>query len=219
MSNNNKKYWKRESKHDWLLARTKGNIFERIFIEKKARFISSLIDYSGKYVLDLGCGTGVCTFDIAKKSKKIVGIDISLRAIQKAKKNPMTKKLGVRFIVGDAEDIHFNDNTFDIVVNTALLQYFDKPQKVIEEIHRVLKPDGIALIEVPLKYGVYYFKPLMSFLTSKKDIGKEPVNRCYSKKEFKRLFSKFKIIGIYNFYFMLLFGVFKKEDTAKDIHT
>jgi len=208
---NNKEYWQKESKHDWFLARIKGNFFEKTFLEKKVKFICSLVDYSKKYVLDLGCGTGVCTFDIAKKSKKTIGVDISPWAIQNAKKNSLTKKLNVDFVVADAENMHFQDDTFDIVINTALLQYFDKPEKVIKEIYRVLKPGGIAVIEVPLKYGLYYFKPLMSFLTSKRDIGKEPINRCYSKKEFKKLFSKFKPLRIHNFYSILLFGIFKKR--------
>jgi len=207
----NKDYWKKECKHDWLSARLKGNMFERTFINKKVKFICSVIDYSGKYVLDLGCGTGVCTYDLAKRAKKVVGVDISTWAIEKAKANPIAEKLNVDFVVGDAENIPFPDNTFDVVVNTALLQYFDEPQKVINEIHRVLKPGGVAVVEVPLKYGFYHFKSLIAFLTSKGDVGDEPVNRCYSKNEFEMFFGLFDTVGIYPFYFMLLFGVFRKK--------
>ena len=113
-------------------------------------------------------------------------------------------------MVGDAENLQFKDDTFDIVVNTALLQYFNNPKKIIDEMHRVLKVNGYALVEVPYKYGIYNLKSVVKHFTSKDDFGKEPINRCYSKKEFTKLFKKYKIIKIHNFYNTLLIGIFQK---------
>lgn len=205
----NKKYWINHARHDWYTSRIKGNFFERLFFSKKVKFISSILDYKNKTVLDLGCATGVCTFDIAKKSKKTIGMDISLWAIEKAQDKMKKQDKDIWFLTGDAEKLPFKDNTFDIIVNTALLQYFRNPSTIISEMERVLKPKGYVLVEVPYKFGIYNLKPLINLITSKKDFAHEPINRCYSKKEFKKIFNKFKLVKIYNFYNILLFGIFQ----------
>lgn len=209
-SDKNKIYWTKYARHDWDSSRINGNLFERIFFHKKIKFISSVLDYKNKTVLDLGCATGICTFDIGKNSKKTIGMDISFWAIKKARYKNKKQGKNIKFLTGDAEKLPFKDNTFDIIVNTALLQYFRNPKKIIDEMERVLKPGGYTLIEVPHKFGIYNLKSLIKLITSKKDFSHEPINRCYSKKEFKNIFSKFKIVKIYNFYNILLFGIFQK---------
>ena len=205
--NANKYYWSR-SRHDWYVARKKGNIFEKAYLNLKGNFILSRISYKNKVVLDCGCGTGVYTFDISKKAKKTIGLDISEWAVQRASNRVKTDN--VFFLTGDSEKLPFKDSSFDVVVNTAVFQYYRNPGKMISEIYRVLKTDGITLCEVPYKFGIYNLRGLMKYLTSKRDFSKEPINRCYSKKEFKRLFSNFGILKIYNFFNFLLFGKFKK---------
>lgn len=207
----NKEYWINEARHDWDKSRLKGNIFERIYFSKKIKFISSIFNYKNKTVLDLGCATGICTFDIAKNSQKTIGMDISLWALKKAQNKRKKQDKNIKFLAGDAEKLPFKDNTFDIVVNTALLQYFHDSRAMVDEMERVLKPNGQLLVEVPYKYGFYNIKSLIRFLTSKKDFLHEPINRCYSKKEFKRIFSRFKLVKIYNFYNILLFGIFQRR--------
>ena len=209
--NKSKIYWTKYARHDWDKSRSKGNLFERIFFNKKIRFIANALDYKNKTILDLGCSTGICTYDIGKNSKKTIGMDISLWAIEKAQYKMKKQGKNIKFLTGDAEKLPFKENAFDITVNTALFQYFKNPEKIINEMERVLKPKGYTLVEVPYKYGIYNLKSLIKLITSKKDFSHEPINRCYSKKEFKKLFKKFKLVKIYNFYNFLLFGIFQRR--------
>lgn len=207
-----KDYWK-YSRHDWYLARKKGNIFEKAFFALKGNYISSKVDYKNKIVLDCGCGSGVYTFDISKKAKMAVGLDISEWALRRAGKRVNTNN--IFFLAGDSERLPFRNESFDVVVNTAVFQYYENPVNMVSEMRRVLKPNGLVLCEVPYKFGLYNLKSVIKPLTSKKDFAKEPINRCYSEKEFKNLFSGFKILKINNFFNFILFGIFRKVNGAK----
>lgn len=204
----NKNYWA-NARHDWYQARTKGNPFEKVYFGLKGNKILGNVDYKDKVVLDCGCGTGVYTFDMAKKAKLVVGLDISHWAVGVA--NQRNGVPHIHFLAGDAEQLPFADNSFDLVVHTALCQYYPDPERMVSEVNRVLKPSGIVLSEVPYKYGPYPFRWLVRYLTSKKDFGQEPVNRGYSKNELKRLFKDFHIVKLSNFVNLLLFGIFQKE--------
>lgn len=203
----NKEYWAK-SRHDWYFARKKGNIFEKLFFGLKGNYILSKIDYKNKIVLDCGCGTGVYTFDISKKAKMTVGLDTSEWALKRARERIKTDN--IFFLTGDSERLPFKGGSFDIIVNTTVFQYYENPMKMISEMHRVMKPSGIILCEVPYKFGIYNLKNLIKYLTTKKDFSREPINRCYSRKEFKKLFLNFRVIKINNFFNFLLFGIFQK---------
>lgn len=64
------------------------------------------------------------------------------------------------------KEIPFKDNTFDIVTLLAVLEHLEKPLDAINEIHKVLKPNGLILITVPSKYA----KPALEFLSYKLNI-------------------------------------------------
>lgn len=131
----NKKYWTDYARYDWYKARKKGTIFERIFYYLKTKYILSLIQFENKRILDMGCGTGVNTYDFYEKSKKTVGIDISPWAIKKAKKNFKM----IPFHVMDAEKTKFKDNYFDIIINSGIIQYVENSEPNVNEMHRILK--------------------------------------------------------------------------------
>lgn len=94
-------------------------------------------------ILDLCTGTG----DLAKIIKKlyplstITGIDLSEKMIHIAK----DKVRGVKFFQGDATELPFSDKTFDIVTMGFGLRNIQNPEKAIEQIYRVLKPNGLFL--------------------------------------------------------------------------
>jgi len=106
-----------------------------------------------KLVLDVGCGSGVVTRDIAHLTKgKVIAIDDSKEMIKVAK-NVLKMYNNIQLRVGNAENLPFKDNMFDIVTCNLLLMWAANPQKVVNEMVRVAKPGGIVLATLEPDYG------------------------------------------------------------------
>ena len=98
-------------------------------------------------VLDVGCNTGYCTFEVAHLAKcKVIGIDISSEMIRAAGKmreaDPLKGLVG--FKVGDGMNLPFADNSFDLAFSGGSTAFIDDKQKAIEEYKRVVKPWGFV---------------------------------------------------------------------------
>jgi ubiquinone/menaquinone biosynthesis C-methylase UbiE len=92
-------------------------------------------------VLDLGCGTGFLFQHIDESIRFLVGLDISLNVLQKAKKR--TKKLSnIILIRADADNTPFPESTFDRIFAITLLQNMPTPLKTIQEMKRIGKPQA-----------------------------------------------------------------------------
>jgi ubiquinone/menaquinone biosynthesis C-methylase UbiE len=101
-------------------------------------------------VLDVGTGRGLLPLRIAEKNPQlqVYGMDSSQKAIDAARKNAI--EMGIanppKFDVGDVSSLSSEDNYFDAVVSTFSLHHWPDPVRGLNEIFRVLKPGGEALI-------------------------------------------------------------------------
>jgi len=106
----------------------------------------------GMRVLDVGCGPGYTSFQIAKlvKNGSVTGIDISSELISEARK--IRKKLrtgNISFVRGNAHSLRFPDSSFDFVHARFLFQHLSSPGAVLRGISRILKPGGrICIIDI-----------------------------------------------------------------------
>ena len=103
----------------------------------------------GDTILDLCCGTGTLTVLLAKllySDCKIIGVDLSQGQIAQAQNKNIYPNL--KFRVMDANNLQFNNESFDKIIISAALHEMDKKQRlnVLSEVHRVLKKDGQFLI-------------------------------------------------------------------------
>ncbi|UCH71811.1 MAG: methyltransferase domain-containing protein, partial [Thermoplasmatales archaeon] len=106
-----------------------------------------------KNILDVGCGSGIVTRDIARLTKgKVIGIDGSEDMIKVAKKILKDYK-NVELKIGSAENLPFDDNKFDIVTCNLMLMWANKPQKFVNEMVRVTKHGGTVLASLEPDYG------------------------------------------------------------------
>jgi len=106
-----------------------------------------------KLVLDVGCGSGIVTRDIARFTKgKVIGVDGSSDMIKVAEKVLKDFK-NVELRVSSAEKLPFDDNMFDIVTCNLFLMWVDTPQNVVNEMARVVKPGGKLLASLEPDYG------------------------------------------------------------------
>ena len=99
----------------------------------------------GDHVLDVGCGPGRITLDVARRVNpgKVVGFDYVAHRVDQAKDLAREQQRdNTSFLVGDANEVPFDDNTFDVVYSHTVLHYFWNPEAARREQRRVLKPNG-----------------------------------------------------------------------------
>ncbi|MBO1581238.1 class I SAM-dependent methyltransferase [Bacillus sp. XF8] len=101
----------------------------------------------GDSVLELAPGPGYLSIELAKLGDfQITGLDISDKFVQMAQNNADKAGVNVDFRHGDAAQIPFDDQTFNLVVCRAAFKNFAQPVKALNEMKRVLKPGGKAVI-------------------------------------------------------------------------
>lgn len=124
------------------------NQFKELRYQPFFDLIDLLSDTSPLKILDLGCGTGELTQILANKFQKaeVLGIDSSEEMLAGSKE--FTRK-NCRFEVKSIEDVLAEDQTYDIIVSNAALQWVDEHEELIPAIIRKLNPKGQLAIQMP----------------------------------------------------------------------
>ncbi|MDK8074131.1 class I SAM-dependent methyltransferase [Alloscardovia omnicolens] len=135
----NKSFWNRIAKL-YTRIQEKGNkqLYETLIKKIEAHLSDE------QSVLELGCGTGQLSLPLAPKAKTWLATDFSKCMIAEAKKREKSSNLC--FCVEDATALSFDSNRFDVVLIANTLHIMPKPKKALEEIHRVLKTDGLLIV-------------------------------------------------------------------------
>lgn len=118
-------------------------------------------------VMDIATGTGDLAIKLVKtKAKKIIGVDISEGMLEVGRKKIAHKNLDttIEMVVGDSENLPFENDTFDAITVGFGIRNFDNLEKGLSEILRVLKPNGIFVIletsvpsKTPYKQGYKFY--------------------------------------------------------------
>ena len=161
-------------------------------------------EHKGEKVLEIGCGVGMDSLEYAKNGALVYGIDLTDSAIKLTKERFKLNNLKGDFKTMDAENLKFEDNTFDFVYSCGVLHHTPNTEKAIKEIKRVLKPDRNAVIGLYAKGWMYYiFFPVYFgiirgdlFKMSWKELihkhyemeGNVPLVKVYSRKQINQLF-------------------------------
>jgi ubiquinone/menaquinone biosynthesis C-methylase UbiE len=111
------------------------------------RFVMALGEAGRGSVLDVACGPGILSAAIAKAARDVVAFDLTPLMLTKAKQRCAAAGLGnVSFREGNAGELPFADASFDAVVTRLSVHHFDRPQRVMSEIFRVVRPGGSFVI-------------------------------------------------------------------------
>src|SRR5438552_10038 len=100
----------------------------------------------GLKVLEIGCGMGTDGAQFAKAGADYTGVDLTEAAIELARKRFALSHLNGEFRVSDAENLDFDDESFDLVYSHGVLHHTPNIAAAVSEIHRVLKPRGQAIV-------------------------------------------------------------------------
>ena len=113
-------------------------------------------DLKEKKVLEVGCGAGLVSGHIAKSGAGLTAIDLTEYSINMTSKRFELQNLDATIVQMDAESMNFDDDTFDFVVSWGVIHHSGNMIKIIDEIHRVLKPGGKAFLMVYNKNSIRY---------------------------------------------------------------
>ncbi len=158
---------------------------------------NKLIDfarYKDKTILEIGCGWGCNLIQYASAGAIATGIDLSPKTIELAKGYSQYKGIPAKFLVGNAENLDFGDELFDVVISLGVLHHTPDTEQSIREVYRVLKPGGEALIMLYNKYSWYNLLHLLSGTNIEHQEKDPPVIKMYSKKQVLSLFTEFSSV-------------------------
>lgn len=114
--------------------------------------------------MDLGCGTGTLTIQLADLCHKVVGVDSSQSMIEKAKQ----QFSNIEFMVCDALALLF-ENEFDVVFSNAVFHWISNHDALLKSIHKVLKPQGLLICEFGAKGNITTIEN--AFIKACNDLG------------------------------------------------
>lgn len=158
----------------------------------KLNYLPRLVNFDGykeKKLLEVGCGAGIDLVRFARGGANVTGIDLSKTAIELAYKNFEQSGQNADLRVMNGECMQFADNTFDVVYAHGVLQYTPDTEKMIAEVHRVLKPGGEAIMMV---YNKHSWLNLMRNVTNVPlEHEDAPILKKFSVSELKQLLHRF----------------------------
>jgi len=118
------------------------------FNKPRFEFFDSYVpNWQGLKALDVGCGGGFTCEFMANRGMIVSGIDPSQNSIQVAQEHASQSGLKIDYSHGFAEDLPYDDNSFDLVTCVDVLEHVADLNKVIAEINRVLKTNGLFLFD------------------------------------------------------------------------
>lgn len=136
-------------------------------IKWRKKVLKMVAEKNPQTILDIATGTGDLAILMSKtNAKKIVGLDISAGMLDVGRKKIANKKLSetIEMVLGDSENMPFEDNSFDAITVAFGVRNFENLDKGLLEIKRVLKPNGIFVIletsvpdKSPYKQGYRFY--------------------------------------------------------------
>lgn len=98
----------------------------------------------GDFLLDAGCGTGIFTLDMLSCGARVVGLDLSLSMVRRARKKAPSSPL--RILSADILRLPFPENSFDKTVSITALEFIPEGKKAVRELFRVTRKGGTVVV-------------------------------------------------------------------------
>ncbi len=190
---------------NWLLKLVKVYDHPSVILWRaiELRHLSEFFSKMGELphpILDLGCGEGEIARALFGKGVIDVGLDNETEMVKKAKKSQVYKEV----ILGDAQNLSFKKDSFNLVFSNCVVEHIPDINKVLEEVARVLKKNGLFVFTVPSdRYGQYLFfsqffrKIKMPFLAKVYALLRNrQLNHfhCYSLKSWEQKLQKYDLV-------------------------
>ncbi|MCO6358762.1 class I SAM-dependent methyltransferase [Roseivirga pacifica] len=131
----------------WTGERLVTHVDAHFAYEHLHRYYIAMQFANGKKVLDAACGEGYGSALLAQNADRVTGIDLSDKAIDHA--NEKYGDYKTNFVRADVYSLPFPEGEFDLIVCFETIEHVNSPNRAIEELKRVLSPDGLLIISTP----------------------------------------------------------------------
>jgi len=168
--------------------------------------------FAVKRLLEVGCGMGTDLLQFARGGAKVTGVDLTPRSIEISRHHLLLYDQSGDFALTDAERLPFADESFDVVYSNGVLHHTPDTAGAVREVHRVLKPGGLARVmlyhrnswnywfDIIARHGLLRGELLrgnlpadiMSKYVEFNESGGRPLVKVYSRRQTRRLFSMFR---------------------------
>lgn len=172
--------------------------------------------FPGASLLEIGCGMGSDLLQFARGGALCTGIDLTPRSIEITRHRFALYNHKASLMISDGEHLPFKSNSFDVVYSNGVLHHTPDTEGAIREVHRVLRPDGLAKImlyhrnslnfwvEIVLRRGILageYLRgrsseQIMSRVIEFSEHEARPLVKVYSRRQARKLFTQFKDVKI-----------------------
>jgi ubiquinone/menaquinone biosynthesis C-methylase UbiE len=124
--------------------------------------VAAFHNYRGKDVLEVGCSIATDGLEFAKNGANYTGIDLTPNAIEMARERFQLFGVSGRFEVANAEErIPFRDEAFDHIYSFGVIHHSPVPERIVREIHRVLRPGGTLTVMLYNRSSINYYIEIM----------------------------------------------------------
>ncbi|HEX2268954.1 MAG TPA: class I SAM-dependent methyltransferase, partial [Pyrinomonadaceae bacterium] len=172
--------------------------------------------FGGKRLLEIGCGMGTDLLQFARGGARCTGIDLTPRSVEITRHRFRLYNAHGAFMISDGERLPFHSDSFDVVYSNGVLHHTPDTAGAIREVHRVLRPGGVAKImlyhrnslnywfEIVLRRGLLGLEflrgrsaeEIMSRVVEHSEHGARPLVKVYSRKQMRALFGMFREVVI-----------------------
>jgi len=170
--------------------------------------------HAGQKLLEIGCGMGTDLLQFARGGAICTGVDLTPRSIEISRHRFKLYGMPGEFLITDGEALPFADNSFDVVYSNGVLHHTPDTAAAVREIHRVLKPGGVAKVMLYYRHSLNYWgeiilhrgffrgqllrgqtpEQIMARCVEYGEDG-EPLVKVYSRSEARQLFKPFRRVN------------------------
>lgn len=188
---------------------------ERHRYEEYAPWMPSVMgfdQFKGKRLLEVGCGMGTDLLQFARGGAFCTGVDLTPRSVEISSLHFGLYDMRADFVLGDGERLPFANESFDVVYSNGVLHHTPDTAQAVRELHRVLRPNGVAKVMLYHRNSLYYWteiilhrgvlrghflrghspEEIMSRYVEYSSAEARPLVKVYSRREARSLFEPFR---------------------------
>jgi SAM-dependent methyltransferase len=167
--------------------------------------------FAGKRLLEIGCGMGTDLLQFAQGGALCTGVDLTPRSVEISSLHLGLYGMRADFVLTDGERLPFSNASFDVVYSNGVLHHTPDTAGAISELHRVLKPGGVAKVMLYHRNSLYYWteivlhrgilrghflrghspQEIMSRYVEYSEHEARPLVKVYSRSQARKLFQAF----------------------------